>query len=341
MGTDVNMGTLDNECKHLMENIERWRRESIEKVEQAAEEARRKVLDMLKVNRSDQLNQLLDCRNKFTARLHQAEREKDFHETHLKYWYQYLEDLKNNFNSYQASRARLEYCTKPFISKIVIRESPLTFHYTNWCSYQRDCIKLTDIRQSQQFQQQNSTQLIPIQPCESSYSGNVDQPVHFRQFKPCQEQNYYRYRDIEPYENSYSWIYGQGGDLTPYAYRSAYLDSRRELLTGEYRFRLSTGHIFIGIISKDVNPRGESLNIPSVYGWNGDDIVYINGVLERGYRGYQSNMQMGDIISLIVNCEQKVIRLRNETKNTTHTLDINTNRCPLPWLLKVRFFERD
>jgi hypothetical protein len=341
MGTDVNMGTLDSECKHLMENIERWRRESIEKVEQAAEEARRKVLDILNVNRSGQLNQLLQCRNVFTSRLQQAEREKDFHETHLKYWYQFLEDLQHNFNRYQASCARLEHCTKPFISKIVIHESPSTFRYTKWCSYERDCIKLTDIRQSQQFQEQNSTPLIPIEPCESSYSGNVDQAVNFRQIKPCQEQNYYRYSNIEPYESSYPWIYGQIGDLTPYAYRLAYLNGPRELWTGEYQFRLSTGLLFIGIISKHADTRSILLNTRSVYGWNGDDVVYLNGVPERGYRGYQSNMQRGDIISLIVNCEQKIIRLKNFTKNTTDILDINTDKCPLPWLLKVRFFELD
>jgi len=81
------------------------------------------------------------------------------------------------------------------------------------------------------------------------------------------------------------------------------------------------------------------LNTRSVYGWNGENTVYVDGVAERGYRGYQSDMATGDTVALVVDCEQKVIRLTNLTKNITHELVIDEEKCPQPWLLKVRFYE--
>ncbi|CAF3852179.1 unnamed protein product [Rotaria sp. Silwood1] len=144
---------------------------------------------------------------------------------------------------------------------------------------------------------------------------------------------------MEPCQSFSSWNSEQVLRLTPSVHQACYLDNGRELQTGEYRYRLGTGCAFIGIISKSVDTRREALNTPSVYGWNGYNAVYLDGVLVPGYGGYQSDMlQIGDTISLIVDCEQRVICLTNLTTKSTHKLAVDVKKCPLPWLLKVRSY---
>jgi hypothetical protein len=323
--TNVDSNMLRNEGQRLMMQINAWEKESMEKVEHAAEEARQQVSDMVSVSGTSQLKQILVCRDEFTERLHQAANNKDFHERHLEYWTQFYEDLQVNFTSLRTSYAQLVQCKLPFITKIVVHETTAEIHFTKWCYYQRKCVDFTDIRRSNQ--QTGCNGFAPIQPCDGSYSSITVPDIEHT--PPPARPPYHppSPREVVPH--------------TPIPHRPQPVRNARQVESGEYRFRLNTDRFFIGIISKCGDTRTDSLNTHSVYGWTGDNTVYIDGVPERGYRGYQSDIQMGNTVALLVDCEQRVIRLKNLTTNRTYELAVAAEKCPLPWLLNLRFVDQD
>jgi hypothetical protein len=177
MQTNVNNYNPQNDRRNLIEEINNWKQQSIQKIEQAAREALTNVMGMLSVNGQSQLDPLLECHTAFADRLQQAETTKDFRERHLDYWQQFLDDLQQNFNRFRTAHIGIEYCKMPFISKIIVRGSPSMFSFTNWCHYQRNCVQVTDIRRSGYFQQSNYTRSICMKPCKSFSAGNDCQVV--------------------------------------------------------------------------------------------------------------------------------------------------------------------
>jgi hypothetical protein len=117
------------------------------------------------------------------------------------------------------------------------------------------------------------------------------------------------------------------GEFAPY--------SQSELLRGEHYFRFKSENLFLGIASNNANTRRELWNTPTTYGWTTKNLVYRNGVPEQGYRGYRSDLELGDTFLLVVNCDNKTISLKNERTGHTDNLQVNPNDCPLPWKLNV------
>ena len=147
---DVNNETLENQRKYVTEEIYHWKQQSIAKIEQTATKALDDVNELFSVDKNSQLNQLSEYHKDVAVRLQEAAAMKNFHERHVEYWRQFLDDLQQNFNQLRKKMIRIEYHAMPSVSKICIRESSPKFHFTQWSSYQRNGPPVTDIRRSVQ-----------------------------------------------------------------------------------------------------------------------------------------------------------------------------------------------
>jgi hypothetical protein len=50
-------------------------------------------------------------------------------------------------------------------------------------------------------------------------------------------------------------------------------------------------------------------------------------------------MKTNDIISLILDCDERLIMMINERSKAKHELPVNIDNCPLPWQLHVVLHE--
>jgi hypothetical protein len=117
-----------------------------------------------------------------------------------------------------------------------------------------------------------------------------------------------------------------------------------EYVSGQHRFRFKIEEyhankwIFIGIISKDVALQETSYNNRSSYGWAGSNQVYLDGAHHNGFNGYKSDIEKNDIVELLVDCDQRMIRLTNERSRSVYELRIETSKCPFPWQLNFNLY---
>jgi hypothetical protein len=120
--------------------------------------------------------------------------------------------------------------------------------------------------------------------------------------------------------------------------------SNGEYVSGQYQFRFKIEEyhvnkwIFIGIISKDVALEATSYNNRSCYGWAASNQVYLDGANHNGFNGYKSDIEKNDIVELLVDCDQRMIRLSNERTQSVYELRIETSKCPFPWQLNFNLY---
>jgi len=48
-------------------------------------------------------------------------------------------------------------------------------------------------------------------------------------------------------------------------------------------------------------------------------------------------IRQGDILTIFIDCDQKLLEIKNERTLSKHTIYINSDCCPLPWLFAVNF----
>jgi hypothetical protein len=111
-----------------------------------------------------------------------------------------------------------------------------------------------------------------------------------------------------------------------------------EYSSGQHRFRFKIEEyankwIFIGIVSKGVTMEATSYTSRSSYGWAGRDQVYLDGRKHNEFNGYKCDLEKNDILELFIDCDQRIIQLRNERTQSVHELRIETSKCPFPWQL--------
>jgi hypothetical protein len=136
---------------------------------------------------------------------------------------------------------------------------------------------------------------------------------------------------VKDQPNSYATVRGNG-----------------EYTSGQHRFRFKTEEyhtgkwVFIGIVSKDVPMIENSCFSQSSCGWTGDNAVYLNGACWLGYNNYKSDTQKNDIVELFIDCDLRIIRLKNERTQSVHTLQIDINLCRFPWQLNcILYYSND
>ena len=93
------------------------------------------------------------------------------------------------------------------------------------------------------------------------------------------------------------------------------------------------GWILFGIISQSTPLQIHSYSSPSCYGWyNGHDFNYAAGQIVGGHG---NDVMQNDIVHLLIDCDEQLIRLTNERVNRTAELKVNIEKCPLPWKLHL------
>ncbi len=101
--------------KHpYMQQIDKWERESIDKIQQAAKEARQLLIQHIPGHIAEIEIQL----NKLTGQLRKGREEDDFFETDLSRWKKEIAQLTEALN--KSSNIRIRQDSGPFVTKIVV-----------------------------------------------------------------------------------------------------------------------------------------------------------------------------------------------------------------------------
>ncbi|CAF1222741.1 unnamed protein product [Didymodactylos carnosus] len=93
--------------------------------------------------------------------------------------------------------------------------------------------------------------------------------------------------------------------------------------------------VFFGIVSNGASMQSKPYKAPTAYGWAGRNSVYCNGVKYIGLDGYTSDMEKGDTVVLLVDCNDRTIHFINKRTNSRHQLRIDVNTCPFPWRVNL------
>lgn len=94
-------------------------------------------------------------------------------------------------------------------------------------------------------------------------------------------------------------------------------------------------NIFFGIHS--ASKRTNSLDLDrSVNGWWNFDFVIVNGETGAGDDNQNGNFEKGDKLTLILDCDNKVMRCLHDRTQQLLNLPINLNTCPYPWQILVK-----
>ena len=110
--------------------------------------------------------------------------------------------------------------------------------------------------------------------------------------------------------------------------------------TGCHKIRLrieqSTNRwTFLGINSKLTPLQSQSHSCSSSYGWSSNHAVWLNGEPKLHIPNKRIDMKNGDIINLIIDCDNLLIMIINERSEVQHELSVNIDYCPVPWQLHV------
>jgi len=98
----------------MMQQIDQWERDSINKIRQTAEEARQMLLQ----HTTGHIKQVEVKLNKLTDQLRQGREENDFVETDLRHWNEQLTQLTNELK--KPSNIALRQDSKPFVTKLYV-----------------------------------------------------------------------------------------------------------------------------------------------------------------------------------------------------------------------------
>jgi hypothetical protein len=121
--------------------------------------------------------------------------------------------------------------------------------------------------------------------------------------------------------------------------------SQYPYMNGIHRLRLSiekfdclSSWAFVGIISEGIRIENQTYSNRSSFGWHlGRQSIIYDRQTSTSHNYDGRNIRQGDILTIIIDCNQKTIEIKNERTLNTHMISINCNFCPLPWLFAVNF----
>jgi hypothetical protein len=242
----------------LIEQIDRWEQQSLEKIRQLADDTRQQLITIIR----DQNENLKEKIEELNEQIDSARQDGGFYENDLQEWSERLNELQRNFIEQQTIKIDEEIGAIPFIPKISI----------NVLSNDHE---------------------------EASSS---------------------------PYE-----------DYSP-------LNEKDEYSSGKHllRFKIdqyeSNSSILLGITSKTISNISNPYRNPTFYGWTEKNLVYLAGIPEENFNGYESDFQTNDTYVLTIDCNREMINLTNARTNRSFDLDIDLRKCPFPWELNVHLF---
>ncbi|CAF4162562.1 unnamed protein product [Rotaria sp. Silwood2] len=106
-------------CHPLIQKINEWEQESIDKIHRAADDARKQVITIIGIHRTQVIHDLV-C---LTKKLSEAHNEDDYVETDLKEWTKKLDKLKADLNAFQTIDFSEDNNSSTLISKLFINDA--------------------------------------------------------------------------------------------------------------------------------------------------------------------------------------------------------------------------
>ncbi|CAF3986199.1 unnamed protein product [Rotaria sp. Silwood2] len=264
--------TTEQFHQSLLQQIERWEQQSIDKIRRLADDTRQQLSSIVQ----DRTESIKEKIAQLTQQLNKARHDGEFFESDIKEWSEKLNKFQQLLNKQQKIKIHHDKDLTPFISKISL---------------------------------------------QNLSNDNLVQPINQTHYETNHDDN------IQDQYEDYS-----------------YLKEKGEYSSGEHsiRFKIDqyepNSSILFGITSKNAFEGTNPYENPTLYGWTGDNVVYQAGDPQPNYHGYKSNIQTGDIFLFTMNCDREMISLTNERTRRKYDLEVDTMKCPFPWLPNVRFF---
>ena len=293
--------------KHpYLTRIDTWERESINKIQTTAETARfdlRQLLDRTKID-------LKLSVEKLTNELQLSQQTDDFTENDLKRWIEQLKDLRKKL------------------------DTPVTISISN-----DDDSKLS-IRLIRIYDKQQSQTIVHRRASTSLTRSSTN-----KEFIPI-------IKDYIPTSNEkFSEIDGKANlsddNLTVTCCLASILTQpivygSNRYATGKHhlRFRIEKMgelRLFFGIIRslENISRSGQSQNNNnSLYGWWDLNETIVNGKSQTSK--YRNIVKTNDEITLTLDCDNKQIQIQHHQTKRQAQLNIDLDKCPLPWKLVIR-----
>jgi hypothetical protein len=121
---------------------------------------------------------------------------------------------------------------------------------------------------------------------------------------------------------------------------------KNEYASGCHEIRLrienfSGRWMFLGINSKLTLLQNRSFQSKSSYGWSTNNYIWLQGLAQSNHLDALIAMEMNDVITLILDCDNRRISMINERTKIRDELIVNIDSCPFPWQLHVNLYEKN
>ncbi|CAF0983341.1 unnamed protein product [Rotaria magnacalcarata] len=290
--------------KHPFFNrIDTWERESINKIQAAAETARADLRHLLDRTKND-LNLSVE---KLTTELNSCQQSDDFTENDLKRWTEQLKELRKNLEIPSA------------IS--IVNEDDI-----------ESSIRLIRVYDKQQKQQVTQRPFTPvIRPVENRIH-NIKDLICI---------NNEKFGEIDGKANlSEDKLVVTCCLASILTQPIVYGTNRYSTGKHQVRFRIEKMgdlRLLFGIIRslENISRSGQSQNNNnSLYGWWDLNEAIINGKVQT--TKYRNIMTTGDELTLTLDCDSKQIQLQHHRTKRLAQVIIDLNKCPFPWKIVIR-----
>ncbi|CAF2469041.1 unnamed protein product [Rotaria sp. Silwood2] len=125
---------------------------------------------------------------------------------------------------------------------------------------------------------------------------------------------------------SYCWDGSCISGIGCYSSRIHHIHFRIENKTSNY--------LFLGIITASQQLASNISNTNSANGWWELDYIVVNGKTKVGKQ--TKTINSGDDVTLILNCDDRIIQLQHHRTNTLVGIPIDLEQCPFPWKFVIR-----
>lgn len=279
----------------ILSRIDVWERESINKIQQVAKEAR------------DDLNQLINqtkqefktTMNKLTNELQASSESEDYTEIDLKKWNNQLNEL----------REELEQS----INTYLLDDND-----------QQSTIRLIRMRASRQLH--SSPQ--PIRASEQSLQNNQNLVL-------ATQERFGNANEVITLTENGLVVVHKGPPLgrSGFAFGSNHYSFGTHRIRFRIEKKAEEENFFIGtVISSQMDP-ASVMQSSSISGWWLNTYTVVNG--RYGELLDKADIVQGDEVTLTLDCDQKRIHYEHHRTKVTFLLPINIKKCPLPWKIVI------
>lgn len=285
----------ESDIHPLLSRIDVWERESIDKIQQVANQARVELNQLI----DERKNEVKTTMSQLTNELQSSRQSEDYTEIDLKKWTNQLNKLRQDLEQ-SMNEALLDN------------------------DDQRSAVRLIKVRKLQQLRPPTP----PTQTFRNNSSNN-------HSLIPVNHERFYRGdQEITLFENGLVSSY-LGLNLNRSAFVFCARHYSTDTHRVEFRIEKKTGeNFFFGIVtSSEMNPSSVISSATSVNGWWLDNYSIVNGVPQGPPS--KTDILERDKVALIVDCDRRGIYLDHSRKLQQLYTRIDIQKCPFPWKIVV------